>query len=310
MNYAVKKVLRALSYGSLDVQAERRLAELKKLDPMRIFARKLDVHIMNGTHEVPVRIYFPTQKMLEEELIFQYSGKILLFFHGGGWVTESVETYDRICSRMAQSTNQLVLSVEYRKAPEHRFPTALMDGYAVAEVLFSGQYLKGVRPENITLMGDSAGGSLTAALTLLARDRNAFRPRQQILIYPALWNDYTETSPFPSVRENGRDYLLTAVKMEEYMNLYQSRAEDRNSPYFAPLLSEHLEDLPRTLILTAQYDPLRDEGEEFGRRLKEAGNEVTVKRIEHALHGYFALGIKYLYVQESLEIINQFLKEA
>ena len=92
MNKAMKSVLKALSYGTLDVQTERRIAELKKLDPMRIFTKKLDVHIMNEGQEVPVRIYFPTEKMLEEELVFQYDGKVLLFFHGGGWVTESVET--------------------------------------------------------------------------------------------------------------------------------------------------------------------------------------------------------------------------
>lgn len=309
MNIALKKILKVLSYGGVDIQAGRRLAELKKLDPMRIFTRKLDVRIMNGSHEVPVRIYFPTQKMLEEELISQYNGKVLLFFHGGGWVTESVETYDRVCSQMAQSTNRLVLSVEYRKAPEDRFPTALMDGYAVAEVLFSGQYMKGIKPEDITLIGDSAGGTMTAALSLMARDRGAFKPKQQILIYPAVWNDYTEQSPFPSVHENGRDYLLTSVKMEEYLKLYQRTESDRDSPYFAPLMAPSLAGLPRTLILTAEYDPLRDEGEEFGRQLKMAGNDVTVKRIQDALHGYFSLGIKYLHVQESFEIINEFLKE-
>ena len=114
-----------------------------------------------------------------------------------------------------------------------------------------------IRPENITLIGDSAGGNLCAALSLMARDRGEFMPNRQILIYPATYNDYTENSPFVSVKENGSDYLLTAA---------------------------------------------------YGERLKEAGNHVEIHRIKDALHGYFALGIKQLHVQESFTYINEFLK--
>ena len=114
-------------------------------------------------------------------------------------------------------------------------------------------------------------------------------PKRQILIYPAVWNDYTDTSPFLSVEENGKEYLLTAEKMETYLNLYQKEAKDRENPYFAPLLAKDVRGLPRTLILTAELDPLRDEGERYGQRLKEAGNQVEIKRIPDAIHGYFAL---------------------
>lgn len=308
INKAVKVILKALSYDSMNFQTERRLAELKKLDPMRILTQKLDVQILNGDCEVPVRIYFPSEKIMEEKLVSQYNGKVLLFLHGGGWVTESVETYDRVCAQMAQSTGQLVLSVEYRRAPEHRFPIPLMDSYAVARTLYRGEFLREVRWENVTVIGDSAGGNMAAALSLLARDQKEFIPARQILIYPAVWNDYTEASPFPSVKENGRDYLLTSGKMEEYLRLYQNSPSDRRNPYFAPLLAKDLGGLPRTLILTAQYDPLRDEAEEFGQQLRAAGNEVQVERIANALHGFFALGIKHNHVQESFDIINEFLK--
>ena len=135
-----------------------------------------------------------------------------------------------------------------------------------------------------------------------------FIPRRQILIYPAVNNCYTEESPYKSVQENGRDYLLTAVKMEDYLKLYESSPEDRMNPYFAPLMEKDLSNMPDTLILTAEFDPLRDEGEEYGRRLKEAGNYVEVHRIPNALHGFFALGIRFLHVQESFEYINHFLE--
>lgn len=233
----------------------------------------------------------------------------ILFFHGGGWTTESVETYDRVCARMAQSTGQIVVSVEYRLAPEHRFPTGLEDCYAAAQAMLRGEILPEVTPENVTIMGDSAGGNLAAAVCLMARDKKELLPGKQILIYPAVNSCYTEKSPYKSVKTNGTGYLLTSVKMEDYVILYQRTEEDRKNPYFAPVLAENLQGLPDTLVLTAQYDPLRDEGEDYAKKLKKAGNLVEHHRIKGALHGYFALGIEHLYVQESFQYMNAFLRK-
>lgn len=303
----MRTILHALSYSNIEVEASRKLADLKKLDPMRIFCRKLDAQIYNGDYEVPIRLYFPSEEAMIKGIEEGHKLPILLFFHGGGWVTESVENYDRVCGRMSLSTGHIVVSVEYRLAPEHPFPTGLMDCYAAAKALYTDQFLLNADPDKITIMGDSAGGNLTAAVCMMARDKGEFSPKRQILIYPALNNCYTEESPFASVRENGEDYLLTAGKMEAYLNLYQSSPKDRENPYFAPLLAKDFRNLPKTLILTAEYDPLRDEGEEYAKRLKEAGNEVELHRIPEALHGFFALGIKFLHVQESFEYINKFV---
>ena len=169
-------------------------------------------------------------------------------------------------------------------------------------------YASDTKPEDITLIGDSAGGNLAAALSIMARDRGEFMPKRQILIYPAVNNDYSEKSLFSSVRENGQDYLLTAGKLKDYINLYAGSEEDKLNPYFAPILEKDLSGQPDTLILTSEFDPLRDEGEAYGRRLAEAGNRVEVHRIKDALHGYFALGIRSLHVQESFEYINHFLE--
>ena len=309
INKAVKLLLKALSYAgdSVEIETSRRLADLKRLDPMRIFVKKLDQKIYNKDYEVPVRIYFPSEAAMLKGIETAHTWPVLLFFHGGGWVTESVENYDRVCAQMAQSTGHLVVSVEYRLAPEYKFPVGLNDCYAVARELFLNRFVLNVDPDKITIIGDSAGGNLTAAVCLMARDRGEFCPKRQILIYPALGSDYTENSPFDSVRENGRDYLLTARKIEDYMTLYQRVADDRKNPYFSPLEAKDLSCLPRTLVLTAQFDPLRDEGEAYARRLLEAGNDVTLYRIADALHGYFALGIRHLHVQESFDRINEFL---
>lgn len=300
INKSMRKVLKALSFDGIEVEASRHLANLKAIDPMKIFHRTIDGKIYNEGYEVPVRVYLPREKETD-------GLPVMLFFHGGGWVTESIDNYERICARMAVATNHIVVSVGYRLAPEYKFPVGLEDCYAVAKELYTGK-IAGIDPEQITVIGDSAGGNLAAALSLLARDRGEFLPKQQILIYPALYGDYSDASPYPSVRENGSDYLLTAGKMRDYIELYASSEKDKKNPYFAPLLAEDYKNQPKTLILTAEFDPLRDEGEDYGRKLSEAGNEVEIHRISDALHGYFALGIKYYHVKESFELINEFLR--
>ena len=303
-------ILHALSYGNIEVEASRRLADIKRLDAMRIFVKKLDTKVYNGTYEVPVRLYFPSEEAISGKPVEGEKYPVLLFFHGGGWVTESVENYDRVCSRMAQSTGHIVMSVEYRLAPEYRFPVPLEDCYAAAKALYTGHLVLPADPDRITIIGDSAGGNLAAAVCLKARDTGDFAPKKQILIYPAVSNCYTKKSPYKSVQENGQDYLLTAVKMEDYLKLYESSTEDRQNPYFAPILAKDLSHMPETLILTAEFDPLRDEGEEYGKRLKKANNYVEIHRIPDALHGYFALGIRFLHVKESFEIMNCFLNKS
>ena len=235
---------------------------------------------------------------------------VILHCHGGGYSTGSSIYARTLTSKLAAGTSMDVLCFDYRLAPEHKFPIPLEDCYAAAKALYTNQLILHTDPEKITIIGDSAGGNLTAAVCLMARDRGEFTPRRQILIYPAVGNCYTEESPYRSVHENGSDYLLTAVKMEDYLNLYQRTKEDRKNPYFSPLQEKDLKDLPETLILTAEYDPLRDEGEVYGRKLEAAGNRVEVHRIRGAFHGFFALGIKFLHVQESFRFINGFLNDS
>lgn len=303
INKTMRKILKALSYSGIEVESARHLANLKALDPLKIFHKTIDYKIYNGDYEVPVRLYMPGEAVVQ-------GTPILLFFHGGGWVTESIDNYERICSRMAEATGHIVVSVEYRLAPEYPFPTGLEDCYAVAKAIFTDEFILNVSADNITIIGDSAGGNLAAAVCQMARDKGEFTPKRQILIYPAVNSDYTETSPYLSVQENGTDFLLTAGKMQDYIELYKSTEEDKVNPYFAPIKAKDFTNLPKTLVITAEFDPLRDEGEAYAHHLKEAGNEVTLYRVKDALHGFFALGIKYFHVQESFEYINKFLEES
>lgn len=260
----------------------------------------LDRKIMAGGREIQVRVFFPRSGP---------APRILLFFHGGGWVTGNIDSYTRICAHMARQTGCTVVSVDYRLAPEHPFPAGLEDCYCAARELF----LRGTGlvcgPCDITLIGDSAGGNLAAAVSLMARDRGEFAPGRQILLYPSAYWDYSERSPFPSVRENGTDYILTARRLRSYMELYVPNEADRRSPYVAPLLARDPSGQPKTLIITAQYDPLRDEGEAYGEKLRQFCNDVTVCRLEDALHGFLALPGRSETVRRCYEIIRAFLSD-
>lgn len=309
INKAMKLALKALSYPEFDLRTSRRLVSLKEIDPLKGFYYTMDEAVFNGEYEVPIRIYLPDEGEFLQWKARKINLPALLFIHGGGWVTESVDTYNRICRNMARSTGHLVVSVDYRLAPEHRFPVGLEDCYAVAKAIFTRDFLPNINTDSITVIGDSAGGNLAAALCLMAKDRGEFIPQRQILIYPCTNNDYSENSKFLSMHENGNDYLLTRKNLYDYMELYKRTDEDLKNPYFAPLMSKDLSDLPRTLIITAEYDPLRDEGEAFGSRLKDAGNEVEIHRIPDALHGYFALSTRYIHVKKTYELINKFLQK-
>lgn len=215
---------------------------------------------------------------------------VLLFFHGGGFVTGDFDSYGNVCADLANHTGHKVISVNYRLAPEHKFPAGAEDCYAVTqEILQHCRDWYQVSPEQVTLIGDSAGATLACVVSFLARDRKGILPNQQILIYPAAWCDYNENTPFHSVQENGTDYLLTLKKLQDYMDLYASSKDDRYDVRFAPLRNTDYSGLPRTLLMTMEFDPLRDEGEELGLRMKRAGTNTTIFRIHDGIHGIFRL---------------------
>ena len=303
MNRVKKIALKALTHSNMDLKKNFKL-QRRVIIAAHPFIKPLynllDRKIMCGDREIPVRIFKPKQA---EGL------KVLLFFHGGGWVTGNIDSYTNVCANMANQTGHVVVSVDYRLAPEHPFPAGVEDCYYVAKAIYLDNSLFHSIPEEITLIGDSAGANLAAVVSLMARDRGEFLPNRQILLYPSTNNDHSENSPFRSVLDNGTDYLMTSKRISEYMDLYISKEEDLNNPYVAPLLAPNLNKQPKTLIITAQYDPLRDEGEAYGIRLKKYGNNVEIKRMKNALHGFLSLPKRSVYVTVSYEIINRFLHE-
>ena len=308
MKKVIREVLKAFSLDHVNVEEARRLADLKRISLTKAFHDTIDINVLNVEHAIPIRIFFPNK---EEKEVGESQGctlPILIYLHGGGWVTDGIENYGRICDRLSRYTLTIVISVDYRLAPEHKFPIGLEDCFCVVKSVYSNTFPVPILTQDITLVGDSAGGNLVAALCQKCRNENRNWPMKQVLIYPALSNDYSVNSPFESVHKNGEGYLLTAGKMQDFLMYYQSSETDLVNPYFAPIIETNLVNLPRTLIVTAENDPLRDEGEAYGMALRAAGNEVDIYRINHALHGFFGLGINSAHVRRTLEYINNFLQ--
>ncbi len=304
INKLMRSALRALSYPDINTpknyKAERVVVNVTHKHVLRPFYKIWDHTVSAGDHDIPVRIFSPQAKG---------DFPALLFFHGGGWVTGNIDSYDKVCTVMAHRTRHKVVSVDYRLAPEFPFPAGLEDCYRVAEELFTQPELLGVTADQITLIGDSAGGNLAAALSIMARDRGRFLPRRQILLYPAAAADHGPDSPYPSLRENGADYLLTTKRIQDYETLYRGGQELADNPYYAPLAAADLSHQPETLILTAEFDPLRDEGEDYGHKLRSFGNRVEIHRLPDTLHGFISLSPRFQTVKKSYGYINRFLSE-
>lgn len=304
INKYMKAALRAISYAEADIKTQYETSRKIRqwINPPR-GTRELysvwDDDIVLENHSIPVRIFEPKERLGNERI---------LFFHGGGWVLGNINTYTRTCAMLANDLGRQVLSVDYRLAPEFPFPAGLLDCYEVTKTLYNHKVSKGGDGRNIILMGDSAGGNIAAAVSLLARDKGEFTIDKQILIYPATNNYHDENSNFPSIEEKGEGYLLTSKRICDYIDLYISEEKDFFSPYFAPLLAEDLSNQPKTLIVTAEHDPLRDEGEAYGDKLRDFGNNVTSRRMENALHGYLNLPIRFVHVRRTVDAIIEFLE--
>lgn len=206
---------------------------------------------------------------------------LMVFFHGGGWVVGSLESHHGMCQELASASGHQVLSLDYRLAPEHKFPTPAEDAYAGTCWAYEQAAAWGCDPQRLIVAGDSAGGNLAAATSLMARDRNGPPIWKQVLIYPVTDADL-DTDSYLAFAEN---YFLTRDSMAWFWDHYTS-VEERKHPYAAPLQAEDLSGLPPALVITAEFDPLRDEGEAYAARLAEAGIPTLLWRTPGQIHGY------------------------
>lgn len=302
MKKITKLLLKTISSIELDIEKDykkqRKVHEIMHLDYLKFLQKTVDAAVEVDGREIPIRLFYPKGEIQEG---------MILFFHGGGWVTGNVESYNKACRTLAIETNQIVISVEYRLAPEFPFPNGLEDCYDITKKFFTENEIVNVPASKITLMGDSAGGNLAAAVSLLARDRGEFNVSKQILLYPVTYNDHSDTSPYSSIITEGKDYVLTTKSVLDYMKLYISKEEDFYNPYVAPLLAKDLSDQPKTLIITAEHDPLRDEGEAYGKKLLESQCEVEIHRVLDTIHGFFNFSVLLKSNKEAYIYIKKFI---
>jgi acetyl esterase len=224
--------------------------------------------------DLPVRIYIP-----EGEGPFPG----LVYFHGSGWVILNIEVADIAARALTNRTGCVVVAVNYQKAPEHKFPVPFEDAYAATTWVAEHASELGIDPGRIGVAGDSAGGNLAAAVCLKARDEQGPSLAYQLLIYPV--TDYGWDKP--SCLENAEGYLLQRETMRWFWGHYLASEADGDNPLVSPLRAPDLSGLPPALIVTAEFDPLRDDGELYGQRLREAGVPVKVSRYDGMIHGFF-----------------------
>jgi len=210
---------------------------------------------------------------------------VLVYYHGGGWVLGSIDEYDTVARKLAERTSCAVVLVEYRLAPEHRYPAAVDDSYAALE--WVGQNVKYIAGREVPLIvaGDSAGGNLAAVMAVRARARNGPLIALQVLIYPVTDSDLD----LPSYADPENQLLLTRDGMIWFWDHYIPDSSRRSEPDASPLHTDNLSGLPPTVILTAEHDVLRDEGEAYAARLQEADVKVNLKRYSGQMHGFFTL---------------------
>ncbi|MEP7058383.1 MAG: alpha/beta hydrolase [Caldimonas sp.] len=237
----------------------------------------------DGPHgPIPLRLYRP----LADGAAPRAALPVLVYFHGGGWVIGDLETHDTLCRELANGSGCAVVAVDYRMGPEHRFPAAVDDCIAATYWVRREAAALDLDPSRLAVGGDSAGGNLAAVVAIAARDAGDLPIAYQLLIYPA--TDMRRGAP--SHTTNGEGYLLTRDSIAYFHDHYITRAEHDLDWRASPLLHPDLSKLPPALVLTAGYDPLRDEGHDYAVRLTQAGSRASYVCFERQIHGFILMG--------------------
>ena len=255
-----------------------------------------DLMIDGPAGAIPLRIYRPSAA----------PAPVHVHFHGGGWVIGDLDTHDRDCREICVGADCIVVAVDYRLAPEHIFPAAPEDCYAALCWATANLDSLCALPGAVSVGGDSAGGNLAAAVALMARDRNGPAIAMQLLIYPV--TDATMESG--SYRDNADGYLLSRTMMSWFWDHYCPDLALRADPLASPITAEDLAGLPPALVMTAEFDPLRDEGEAYAERLIAAGVEVEVRRFDGLIHGFFSQAGMIEAAREGVELAVKALRKA
>jgi acetyl esterase len=259
-------------------------ARTARLEPMKLLGgqpaelgRVDDLSAPGPAGDIPLRLYASERGGLRPALVY---------FHGGGFVFGNLDTHDAVCRAIAKESGAVVIAVDYRLAPEHKFPAAVDDSYAATVWVAANAERLGIDARRIAVGGDSAGGNLATVVAMRCRDARGPALAAQVLIYPVADVSTFETG---SHRELGEGYFLTRAAMEWFTGHYLASADHKRHPEASPLLAPNLRSLPPALVITAEFDPLRDEGEAYGKRLQDAGVPVTISRYPGMIHGFVSM---------------------
>jgi len=251
--------------------------------PVRVESRELP----GPSGYIPVRIYRPDGPG---------PFGVMVSFHGGGWVTGKLDSDEHKSHVLARASGVAIVSVDYRMAPEHRFPAAAEDCYAVTDWVARNAATLGFDPNRVGVGGSSAGGNLSAVVPLMAKDRGGPALAFQLLTYPVCDDDFER----PSYRDNPEGKVISRTQMIWFWDQYAPGKADRDNPYLNPMRAKDLTGLPPALVITAEFDPLRDEGEAYAQRLRDAGVEVQSTRYDGMVHGFLSMMILHPVSQKAL----------
>lgn len=235
-------------------------------------------HILIPTRdgEVNARIYYPSEDLNQP---------VIVYFHGGGWVIANLDVYESSCRALCNAAEAIVVSVAYRQSPEAKFPAAINDAYDATQWVIANAALIGGDPHRVAVAGESAGGNLATVTCLQAKDKAGRMPIAQLLIYPV-----TDTSMSqPSYAQNQDTQPLHSSMMPWFIKYYLSEQSEMQNKYVAPLMADDLRGLPPAIVVTAEFDPLRDEGEQYAVKLADAGVSVKFQRFNGVTHEFFGL---------------------
>jgi acetyl esterase/lipase len=259
-------------------------ARLSRIEPFKMLGGQPDqldrvenLSVPRLSGEVPIRLYASEQGGVRPALIY---------FHGGGYVLGNLDTHDAVCRALAKESGAVVIAVDYRLSPESKFPAAVEDAYAATVWTAANAGRLGINSRRIAVGGDSAGAALATVVAKRCRDAGGPALAAQVLFYPVTDMSSFETG---SYRELGEGYFLTRSSMQWFTGLYLASADDARNPEVSPLLAPDLSGLPPALVITAEFDPLRDEGEAYAQRLQQAGVPVTVTRYPGMIHAFISM---------------------
>lgn len=301
---SVVEAIGKMNLGPLEaLTTEQARAQFKQsrapfLAPPQEVALAIDEEVPSAAGPIRVRRYRPLSSAARDQL------PALIYFHGGGWVFGDLDTHDALCRGICNASGWCVVAVDYRRAPEHKFPAAAEDALAVAQFLLRHGEERGIDAARLAAGGDSAGGNLTAVTALALRARGEGQLKLQVLIYPV--TDFAMNTP--SYARLGQGFLLTSERMRFFKRSYLPAEADVADWRASPLRAPDLRGLPPALVMTASHDPLIDEGKAYADRLAEAGVTVTYKCYPGMVHGFLMMGGAIDMAQEGIKDIAAALK--